>query len=119
MEINRNQYFMCGLVLLMLGMQFRYVDSFVLNKQCSEILDKQMKNANPEAQQESAGIFAASTPTLASPSKLLSVKARPVMKRLTVKPTPPINPAPIRIIRTANTVGRKDGDVCVSIPGII
>ena len=30
MEINRNQWFMAGLVLLFLGIQFRFVDSFVL-----------------------------------------------------------------------------------------
>jgi hypothetical protein len=30
MDINRNQWFMAGLVLLFLGIQFRFVDSFVL-----------------------------------------------------------------------------------------
>jgi hypothetical protein len=32
MEFNRNQYFMAGLVLLLLGIQFRVVDTFVLSQ---------------------------------------------------------------------------------------
>lgn len=43
MEINRNQYFMAGLVVLMLGIQLRLVDSFVLNEQTTAIVEKQLK----------------------------------------------------------------------------
>ena len=32
MEINRNQYFLVGVVILLLGIQFRVVDKFVLNQ---------------------------------------------------------------------------------------
>jgi len=32
MEFNRNQYFMVGLVVLLLGIQFRVVDTFVLSQ---------------------------------------------------------------------------------------
>lgn len=38
MEINRNQYFMFGLVLLFIGIQFRAVDSFVLNEGVTRFL---------------------------------------------------------------------------------
>ena len=38
MEINRNQYFMAGLVLLFLGIQFRMVDSFILNEKSSKFM---------------------------------------------------------------------------------
>jgi hypothetical protein len=31
MEINRNQYFLAGIVLLFVGIQFRLVDSVTLN----------------------------------------------------------------------------------------
>ena len=31
MDIDRNRYFMFGVVLFLLGLQFRLVDSFVLN----------------------------------------------------------------------------------------
>ena len=39
-EINRNQYFMVGLVLLFLGIQFRAVDTFVLNEQSTQFMTK-------------------------------------------------------------------------------
>jgi hypothetical protein len=35
MEINRNQYFLAGLVLILLGMEFRNVESFVLTPECT------------------------------------------------------------------------------------
>lgn len=38
MEINRNQWFMAGLVLLFLGIQFRLVDSAVLTSECTQLL---------------------------------------------------------------------------------
>ena len=43
MEINRNQYFMAGLVILLLGVQFRLVDSFVLNEETAALVEKQLK----------------------------------------------------------------------------
>lgn len=36
MEFNRNHYFLAGLVFLMLGIQFRLVESFELNDHASE-----------------------------------------------------------------------------------
>jgi hypothetical protein len=44
MEINRNQYFMAGLVVLLLGVQLRVVDSFVLNEQTTAVVEKQLKS---------------------------------------------------------------------------
>ncbi|MHB1033214.1 MAG: hypothetical protein ACYC35_23995 [Pirellulales bacterium] len=38
MEFNRNHYFIVGTVILLLGFQLHYVDSFVLNKRVSEFL---------------------------------------------------------------------------------
>ena len=43
MEINRNQYMMIGLVVLAMGIQFRRVDSFVLNEKATEIIAKRLK----------------------------------------------------------------------------
>ena len=43
MEFNRNQFFMFGFVLLLLGMQFRMVDSFVLNEQSSKVVAEQLE----------------------------------------------------------------------------
>lgn len=38
MEINRNQYFLAGLVVLFLGLQIRSVESYVLNERSSKFL---------------------------------------------------------------------------------
>ena len=44
MEISRNQYFMIGLILLLLGLQFRLIDSVVLNEESSRFLAQRMGN---------------------------------------------------------------------------
>ncbi len=49
MEINRNQWLMIGLVILALGLQFRMVDSFVLNQKTTEIIAKRLKKAETVA----------------------------------------------------------------------
>ena len=43
MDINRNQYFMAGVVILLLGVQLRMIDSYVLNKQGSEFVTQKLK----------------------------------------------------------------------------
>ena len=43
MEINRNQYLLAGLVILLLGAQFRAVESFTLTPDCSQFVAKQLK----------------------------------------------------------------------------
>ncbi|PQO38468.1 hypothetical protein [Blastopirellula marina] len=49
MEINRNQYFMIGIVLLALGIQFRLIDSVTLTTEASQFLAKRFaaKSAEP------------------------------------------------------------------------
>lgn len=42
MEINRNQYFAIGVVVLLLGVQFRYVESFTLNDRATEFVRERM-----------------------------------------------------------------------------
>ena len=37
MEINRNQWFLAGMLLLLLGLQFRLLDSLVLTPQCTKL----------------------------------------------------------------------------------
>jgi hypothetical protein len=37
-EINRNQYFLAGLVILFIGLQLRLVETFVLNERASKFL---------------------------------------------------------------------------------
>ena len=38
MDINRNQWFMVGLIVLFLGVQFRVVESFVLNEKVTRFI---------------------------------------------------------------------------------
>ncbi|MEW4451961.1 hypothetical protein AB1L30_04670 [Bremerella sp. JC817] len=49
MEINRNQYFMIGIVLLALGIQFRMVDSVTLTQEASHFLTKRFAAKPAEA----------------------------------------------------------------------
>lgn len=44
MELNRNHYFMAGVVLLLIGIQLRMVDSYVLNEHSTKILTPQPAN---------------------------------------------------------------------------
>jgi hypothetical protein len=44
-ELNRNHYFMAGVVLLLLGIQLRLVDSYVLNEQTTRVLTPQSSNS--------------------------------------------------------------------------
>lgn len=37
-ELNRNHYFMAGVVLLLIGVQLRMVDSYVLNEHSTRVL---------------------------------------------------------------------------------
>jgi hypothetical protein len=48
MKLNRNHYFLIGLLLLFLGLQFRMVDTFVLNAQVSQVVRGQA--SSPGAQ---------------------------------------------------------------------
>jgi hypothetical protein len=45
MEFNRNHYFLAGLVILMLGIQMRMVDSFVLSSESTRFLATKFPNA--------------------------------------------------------------------------
>ncbi len=38
MDVNRNQYFLVGLVVLFFGLQVRFVDSYVLTPEFTQIL---------------------------------------------------------------------------------
>jgi hypothetical protein len=44
MEFTRNRYFMAGMLLILLGIQFRLVHSFVLNEPATRTLIKLSKN---------------------------------------------------------------------------
>lgn len=45
MKLNRNHYFAAGVLLLLTGLQFRLVDSVVLNEQTSQFMAQRFSNA--------------------------------------------------------------------------
>ncbi len=42
MDINRNHWLITGLVLLALGVQFRLVESIVLNEKCTQFIEERL-----------------------------------------------------------------------------
>ena len=51
MELNRNNWFLIGLVVLFLGLQFRAVDTFVLNDKASKFLAERVQPAVTDSSQ--------------------------------------------------------------------
>ena len=42
LEFNRNHYFAIGLIVLLLGIQFRFVESYLLSKETSQFIQKRI-----------------------------------------------------------------------------
>jgi hypothetical protein len=70
MEMNRNSWFLVGLIVLFLGIQFRVVDTFVLNDKASKFL---AERARPAVAQ--SGDFSNFLTNVATPRK--SIKPPP------------------------------------------
>lgn len=49
MELNRNQFFLAGMLLVFLGLQFRMVESFTLNEKTTQFLAKRMQSTSDGA----------------------------------------------------------------------
>jgi hypothetical protein len=47
MDLNRNQFFFIGLVVLLIGLQVRYVSAYVLNPQATQFLAERTGQAPP------------------------------------------------------------------------
>jgi uncharacterized membrane protein YhaH (DUF805 family) len=66
MEFNRNQYFLAGLVVFLLGIQLRMVDTIVLNERATQFLAQRMQQFKESAQiastNDAATLFAAQAP---------------------------------------------------------
>ncbi|MFT5526381.1 MAG: hypothetical protein ACI9G1_003616 [Pirellulaceae bacterium] len=71
MDISRNQWFLAGLVLVALGLQFRFVDSFVLNEPCAKFIAKRF---NKQQQAANTSPF----PMFLSNAAAPSIAKRPV-----------------------------------------
>ena len=63
MELNRNHYLGIGMILLLLGLQFRYVDSFQLTETTTKFLAKRMKKETAANQSPLMAIFGQTKPT--------------------------------------------------------
>ncbi len=72
MEMNRNHYFGIGLLVLLLGLQFKFVDSFQLTEDTTKFLAKRFKKE--------------SIATTESPLVSLFGQANPSAMKKTVKP---------------------------------
>ncbi len=64
MEFNRNQWFLAGIVVLLLGIQLRYIETFVLNERTTQFLAQKMKDAELVASNDVGTSFAASAPVV-------------------------------------------------------
>ncbi len=49
MDFNRNQFFMAGVLLLLLGLQFRMVDTFTLNEKTTRFLANRLPDSEKGA----------------------------------------------------------------------
>lgn len=57
MEFDRNRYFMIGVLLVLLGIQFRMVDSFVLNESSTRALARIAKDTQIASQDFGANLY--------------------------------------------------------------
>ena len=57
MEFDRNRYFMVGMLLFLLGIQFRMVESFVLNESSTRALARVAKDSQLATQDFTANIY--------------------------------------------------------------
>ena len=62
MDLNRNQFLMIGLLVLLLGVQFRMVDHFVLNAKASKFVEEKL-GKKPAAPNVAPAIQAAASET--------------------------------------------------------
>lgn len=67
MQFNRNQWFLAGIVILLLGIQLRYVETFVLNERTTQFLAQRMKDADFVASNDVGTSLAATTPVAKKP----------------------------------------------------
>ena len=56
-EFDRNRYFMIGLLLLMFGIQFRMIQSFVLNETSTRVLARMARNSQTPSQDIGTTMF--------------------------------------------------------------
>ncbi|MBN1588367.1 MAG: hypothetical protein JW888_02525 [Pirellulales bacterium] len=69
MDLNRNQFFLFGMIALLLGLQFLFTYEYVLTPKCTKFLAE--KTGHPMAAAiETADAFSSSEETVAPPKEL-------------------------------------------------
>jgi hypothetical protein len=68
MDLNRNQFFFLGLVVLLIGVQVRFVSSYVLNPKATKFLAERTGQSSSTT---NASFFAMTSGTDAAPRKIL------------------------------------------------
>ncbi len=89
MDINRNQFFLVGLIVLFLGLQFRSIDSIVLTPQCTQALAEYSGKKAPAGDSLLGGASGARSVTMRPPDwvgwSLLSVGSVFILHSLAMK----------------------------------
>jgi hypothetical protein len=67
MDLNRNQFFFLGLLVLLIGVQVRYVSAYVLNPQTTQFLAERTGNSSAGM----TSVFTATGGSFAAPRKVL------------------------------------------------
>jgi hypothetical protein len=67
MDLNRNQFFFIGLLVLLIGIQVRYVSAYVLNPEATRFLAERSGQATPAV----SSYMSATAGTPAAPRKVL------------------------------------------------
>ncbi len=63
MEFDRNRYFMLGIILFLLGMQFRMIDSFVLNESSTRALHRFAKRSQMVSNDHATAMYMSVAPS--------------------------------------------------------
>lgn len=66
MDLNRNQFFFLGLLVLLIGIQLRYVSAYVLNPQATKFLAERTGSS-----QGTSSFLSMTSGTFAAPRKVL------------------------------------------------
>lgn len=68
MDLNRNQFFFLGLLVMMIGLQVRFVDAYVLNAEATQFLAERTGQADSTA---TASLFTMTSNLGAAPRKVV------------------------------------------------
>jgi hypothetical protein len=72
MELNRNHYFAIGLILFFVGLQFRFVESFTLNRETTQFLAKKFKKEDEPVKNSMVSLL-----SIGAPASVMTKQVRP------------------------------------------